>query len=141
MAKRANPRVVKANLTYTIEEAADCLNVSIGTVRAWTKKGLRVFKSQRPYLIAGFELRTFLEKQRQGRKKPAATDEIYCFKCRAPQKLMGAMADYIPSNKKSGRLVGICSVCESVNHRFVSASKLPEFESLLEISIRGDGED
>ena len=141
MAKRANPRAVKTNLTYTLEEAADCLGVSIGTVRHWRKKGLRVFKSQRPYLIAGFELRAFLEKQRRDRKKPAAKDEIYCFKCRKPQKLMGAMADYVPSNGKSSRLVGICSVCESMNHRFISPSKLPEFENILEISIRGDEQD
>ena len=68
MAKRANPRAVKANLTYTIEEAADCLGVSIGTVRTWAKNGLPILKAQRPFLITGFALRTFLEKQRQIRK-------------------------------------------------------------------------
>ena len=141
MVKRANPRAVKANLTYTTEEAADCLNVSIGTVRAWTHKGLHVFKSQRPYLIAGFALRTFLEKQRQNRKKPMANDELYCFKCRGPQKILGGVADYVPGNGKSGRLIGLCSTCESVNHRFVSPSKFPEFETVLDISIRGDGAD
>ena len=141
MAKRANPRAVKANLSYTIEEAADCLNVSIGTVRAWGKDGLTILKSQRPYLIAGFELRRFLEKQRQAKRAPLAKDELYCFKCRGPKKILGAMVDYVPGTGKSGRLTGLCSVCESVNHRFVSPSKLSELEAVLEISIRGDGTD
>ncbi|MEP3672011.1 MAG: helix-turn-helix domain-containing protein [Hyphomicrobiales bacterium] len=141
MAKRANPRAVKINLTYTIEEAADCLNVSIGTIRAWIKNGLHVFKSQKPYLIPGFELRNFLEKQRQTRKMPMADDELLCLKCRKPQKTLGAMADYFPSQGSSGRLVGFCAVCEGVSHRFVSPAKLADFKAVLDISIRSDGQD
>ena len=141
MAKRANPRAVKANLTYTIEEAADCLNVSKGTVRAWGKSGLNILKSQKPHLIAGFELRAFLEKKRQKRKMPMENDELLCLKCRKPQKALGAMADYYPSKSSSGRLVGFCAVCEGASHRFASPSKLPEFETVLDISIRGDGAD
>lgn len=138
MAKRANPRAVKAKLTYTIEEAADSLNVSIGTVRAWIRKGLPVMKSQRPYLIAGFELRAFLEKQRQDKKMPMALDELYCLKCRKPQKAFGTMADYVPRNETSGRLVGLCCVCEGTSHRFVSIDKLCDFDAVLDISIRDD---
>ena len=139
MAKRANPRAVKANLTYTIEEAAICLSVSVGTIRAWVRKGLPIMRKHRPFLIAGFELRAFLEKQRANQKMPMANDELLCLKCRKPQKALGAMADYLPRNAKSGRLVGFCDVCEAESHRFVSHSKLPEFEAVLDISIRGDG--
>ena len=136
MAKRANPRAVKANLTYTIEEASICLDVSVGTIRVWVRKGLPIMCKHRPFLIAGFELRAFLENQRAKKKMPMASDELLCLKCRKPQKALGAMADYLPSNTKSGRLVGFCDVCEAESHRFVSLSKLPEFEAVLEISIR-----
>lgn len=138
MAKRPNPRAVKAKLTFTIEEAADCLNVSIGTVRAWMRKGLPVMKSQRPYLIARFELRAFLEKQRQDKKMPMALDELYCLKCRKPQKAFGAMADYVVGKGTCGRPEGFCGVCESTSHRFVSVDRLSEFEAVLDISIRDD---
>ena len=46
------------------------------------------------------------------------------------------MADYIPRTSKSGRLIGFCDVCEAESHRFVSLSKLSDFEAVLEISIR-----
>ena len=138
MAKRANPRAVKANLSYTIEEAAICLSVSVGTIRAWVRKGLPIMRKHRPFLIAGFELRAFLEKQRANQKMPMANDDLLCLKCRRPQKALGSMADYLPRNTKSGRLVGFCDVCEAESHRFVSLSKLPEFEAVLDISVRGD---
>ena len=53
VAKRPNPRSIKAARTYTITEAAEALGMSFGTVRGWVKQGLPAMTAQRPFLILG----------------------------------------------------------------------------------------
>jgi hypothetical protein len=98
MARRYNARSVKIHQTYSMEEAAEALSVSIPTIRNWVKAGLPIMKSQRPFLIAGFELRGFIEKRLARSKRKLATGEFYCLRCNASREPFGMMADYIPTN-------------------------------------------
>ncbi|MGI9350157.1 MAG: helix-turn-helix domain-containing protein [Rhizobiaceae bacterium] len=136
MTRRVNLRKIKSGLPYTCEEAAEALNVTVQTVRSWEKRGLQIMKSQRPYLICGAVLREFLEKKQESRKQRLADNELYCTKCKKPRNPYGDMADYIPLNDKSGRLVGLCSFCEKYCQRFVSLGQLPKLQAHIEIVIR-----
>lgn len=60
MAKRPNPRAVKAVRTCTVPEAAQTLGVTVGTVRSWIKHGMRAMTMQRPHLILGEDVREYL---------------------------------------------------------------------------------
>lgn len=86
MAKRPNPRSIRAARTYTIEEAAVALCVSIGAVRAWIKAGLPVMKSERPYLILGEALREFLQNRSAKARVRLQPDQLFCLTCKKPRQ-------------------------------------------------------
>lgn len=138
MARRAgNPRRVKTHRNYSVEEVARLLGVHKNTVRDWIRlRGLATVKDQqRPQLVLGHELAEFLTKRRQANKRPCAPGQIYCVRCRVPQLPAGAMADYVPITTKSGNLVGICPVCETLMHRRVSLARLGDVRGVLEVSL------
>lgn len=140
MGTRANPRLIKTARSYTIEEAAQTLSAAVVTVRGWEKDGLRVLKSQRPFIIMGQDLRAFLEARQAKHKRPLGTGEFYCMACKTPKTPYGAMADYVRDTPTTGRLIGLCPCCGREMHRFVSPAKLPTFAAKLAIEYRDAGD-
>jgi len=136
MAKRPNPRAIKAARTYTVEEAANALGVSIGTIRSWVKSGLPLMKSRRPFLILGDALRCFLETRAKGSKAPLHPDQLYCFTCKAARTPMGLMVDCIPQTPKTARLLGLCDACGGTCNRMISRSKIDQFSRIFEVAIK-----
>jgi hypothetical protein len=134
MAKRPNPRAVKAARTYTMMDGADALGVSVGKVRGWIRQGLPVMKTQRPYLILGDALRQFLEHRRGKAKAPLGPDQLYCLTCKQAQTPLGMMADCLPMTPKTARLVGLCGVCSSTFSRLVSRADLPRYNLIFDVA-------
>src|SRR5947208_1860226 len=95
MARRYNVRRVKIHWSYSVSEAPKLLDVHKLTISRWIDRGPPLIEHKRPYLIHGSDLRAFLIAQ-QPRKQPCRAGEIYCVRCRAPKRLAGDMADYIP---------------------------------------------
>jgi hypothetical protein len=136
MAKRVSARRVKIHRQYTYDNAADVLNVTVQTVRAWRPLGLVVLDSQKPHLILGHELKRFLDSRKQPATRKLASDEFFCMSCRAPRTPYGAMADYVPFNTVRGRLVALCGVCETPCNRFVSLKMCGNLAKTLTIATR-----
>lgn len=136
MAKRPNPRAVKAVLTYTIPEAALALGVTCGTVRAWVKQGLPAMISQRPFLILGDDLRSFLTGRAAKGKVGLAPNQLYCFTCKSPQTPLGMMLDFRPQSATTGRLTGLCSVCGYTCNRMISCANLSRLSKIFDIVCR-----
>ena len=136
MAKRPNPRAIKAARTYTVEEAAIALGVSIGTVRAWVKSGLPLMKSQRPFLILGDALRSYLEKRNKAAKAPLRPDQLFCLSCKAGRRPMGLLVDCIPQTPNTARLFGLCEVCGGTCNRMISQTKIDHFSQIFEVAIK-----
>lgn len=136
MPKRPNPRAIKAARTYTVEEAANALGVSVGTIRSWVKSGLPLMRSQRPFLILGDALRDFLEYRAQASKAPLLDDQLYCLTCKVGRKPMGLMVDCIPQTHGTARLLGLCEVCGGTCNRMISRSKLDHFSQIFCVEIK-----
>lgn len=136
MAKRPTPRAIKAARTYTMEEAALALGVTIGTIRNWVKSGLPLMRSQRPYLILGDALRTFILERAKGAKVPLNPDQLYCFTCKAGRIPMGLLVDCIPQTPKTARLLGLCEVCGGTCNRMISRSRIDSFSRIFEVAIK-----
>lgn len=135
MAKRYPAHRVKIHRNYTIEEAADLLGAHVQTVRGWVKSGvLPVCTEKRPVLIVGYDLRDFLQKREAKAKHRLGPGEFYCFKCRAPRRPAGLMADYEPQSDRAGRLIALCEKCEGLLFRSVAAEKLSAVAPDLEIT-------
>lgn len=140
MGKRVNPKRIKQNLTYTIAEASEELDVSVATIRNWIKQGLPIEKGQRPFLVYGVDLREFIRSKSIARKYKLADGELGCFACKASRPPLEGVATHSPVTAKTGRLAGICSVCGGKCSRIVSNTQLSEFSNLLEIHFN-DGSD
>lgn len=134
MARRYNIRCIKANRSYTIEEAAEALQVSQQTIRTWVKEGLPILRSKKPYLILGSELQAFLQDREARAKSPTAKNEFFCLRCRAPHKPFGMMVDCFAIVGERVRLEALCEACEGKCSRFTTRAKLPELYEIFDIA-------
>ena len=136
MSKRhPNPRLAKIHRNYTVDEIANLFGVHKNSVRNWVKGGLPTCDDRRPMLILGRDLVAFLHARRVKNKRPCQHGEIYCMRCRMPQRPAGNMAEYQPITSTSGNLIAICPCCESMMYRRVNLAKLVQIGANLEITM------
>jgi hypothetical protein len=133
--KRPNPRLVKINRTYTVEEVADLFAIHKNTVRAWLRSGLESIDHHRPTLFFGAVLADYLQAKRRQRKCPCRVGEIYCVRCHAPKQPAGNMAEYRPITATSGNLMGICPECNGMIFRRVSLARLDDVKGILDVTF------
>lgn len=123
--RRADWRRIKGKYSYTIEEAARALSLHSNTVRNWVRRGgLPAMTGSRPHLILGSVLIEFLKARRLALKRKCGIGELYCLKCRAPRRPVPDLIEHRPMASGRTRIVGICSTCESLMHRFVGNRNL-----------------
>jgi hypothetical protein len=121
---RYNPRRIKINRTYRVEEIADIYGVHKRTVANWIKQGLTVCSPARPMLIDGKDLRDFLAARYQAAKRPCRPGQLFCVACKTPQFPSGNQAYLKPLTATVGDLQGECPDCHRVIHRRVSLPKI-----------------
>lgn len=139
MPKRVKASRIKKNLTYSISEAAEELDLSIATIRNWIKQGLPIQKDQRPYLIYGSDLRNFIIQKNKARKSPLLDGELRCFTCKAGRKPRNDTVTYTRQTAKTGRISGVCGVCGGKCARIISNAKISEISQILKIHFSGAG--
>lgn len=134
MAKLQNPNRAKIYRNYTVEETATLFSVHKNTVRLWLKDGLPTIDQRSPFLIRGAELRSYLQNKRASKKRKCQPFEIYCVRCRIPQRPDGNMADYEALTSDNGRLIGLCPECGGIINKFVNLARLNEIRDYLDIT-------
>jgi len=133
--RKPNPRLAKIHRSYSVEEVARLYGTHRNTVRAWIRAGLPTIDGRRPIVIAGRDLGSFLHARRQRNARPCGSGELYCCRCRVPQKPAENRAMYEPMNATTGNLVGICSTCSARMNRRVSLAALGAVRGDLAVSI------
>ncbi len=101
MKKRYSLNIIRAKRSYSVSEAADALDVHVRTVQSWIKSGLRPLEGSRPYLIMGYNLKSFLTAEIQKQKHPLGPDEFYCVRCH--QAVAGSQMESISRGKTMGQ--------------------------------------
>jgi hypothetical protein len=137
MSRRVTASRIKKNLTYSIIEAAEELDMSIATIRNWIKQGLPIQKDQRPYLIYGNDLRDFIIQKNKARKFTLQAGELNCFTCKAGRQPQGDAVTYTAQTPKTGRLSGVCGICGGKCARIISNVKISEHSETLKIQFSG----
>lgn len=135
MPRVLNPNLAKIHRNYTVEEVAALFGVHKNSVRAWVKAGLPVCDTRRPLLILGCDLRDFLRSRRALRKRRCGPGELYCLRCKEPQRPAEGMVDYLPVTTSTGRLVAICPVCTSMMNRYVGVQGLDKISAEMDIQM------
>lgn len=133
--KHPDPRLPKMHRSYSVDEVSTLLGVHRNTVRHWIRLGLPTIDDQRPVLIRGPALSEFLRARRNANKRSCKPGEIYCVRCRVPQRPAGAMADYRPRTESHGDLVGICPTCDCMMYRRVNRARVSEVAADLDVSV------
>ena len=124
--RRHDLRRVRKHTSYTVPEAAAVLGVAIGTVRKWRRDGLPALDERRPILIFGADLKSWLGERAKLRKRKCGFDEMYCFRCRAPQKPQLGTVRITPRNQKTLLVSGRCGQCGTKMNKGGSVAKIPE---------------
>jgi hypothetical protein len=122
--RKFNPNRAKIHRAYSVDEVARLYSVHKATVRNWFKAGLKAFTSKRPHLIHGADLRAFHTSRREALRQRCRPGELYCLRCRRPQRPAGDMLDYIPITLLSGNFRGICPECDGFIHRRVGLASV-----------------
>ncbi len=94
-------------------------------------------KSQRPFLILGDTLRSFLQERAANGKVTLQADQLYCFTCKAARTPMGLLVDCIPQTQKTARLVGLCDVCGGTCNRMIGLAQLDRISRIFDFAMRG----
>lgn len=137
MAKRFPSHRIKKNSSYTVEELADVLGASIGTIRRCLKSGMQAVDEKRPMLILGAHAIEFLDENQMQAKRPLQLDEFYCLSCRAPRNAFGGMADIVSPNGTSIRMQALCGTCEKPMNKCVSLTQLAGISELIDVAHKG----
>ena len=86
-------------------------------------------------LILGADLRSFLKEKKGKGKHKCKPWEMYCLRCRKPQTPLGRMVDYVPESDVTGRMVGLCSVCEAEFNKYISVSAIDALGAKLDVAL------
>ena len=132
---RINPRLAKLHYSYSVDEISRLLHVHKNTVRTWLRSGLSAVGPQRPILVLGKDLRTFLEKRRVESKQGCPPGTMYCLKCKAPRSPALEMIEYRISTDISGNLCALCAICGTTMYRRCRLAAIGSVMPGLQVSL------
>ncbi len=146
MSRNYHLHLIKSRKVYSVEDVSKLLHVCKETVRNWVVNGLALINpGERRYLILGDDLKAFLRKMKERRKRPTKNGPIQCFRCRE-----GVMPDpdsiqIITSKKRIGRsdfqltVKGKCSKCGCKINRYTTERLWPELQTELNFKQADEG--
>ena len=126
-----NPRLIKRDLTYTVDEIAQLYAIHANTVRHWLAGGLHPIDSRRPILIHGGDLIAYLRKKRSVRRVRCELGEFYCFKCRDARRPRASLVIVKWQSERLCRLIGHCDVCGTQMFKAASVRTIPIYEGMF----------
>ncbi|WP_306116967.1 MULTISPECIES: helix-turn-helix domain-containing protein [unclassified Roseovarius] len=137
MTKSFSAARIKKHRVYTVWETSELLKCHKRTVIRWIKNGRLVADtSNKPWLIEGQDLKTFLgRRQSKGRCK-LALHHCYCFGCKGPREPDGKIADYVHQTPNTGRLTALCPECGSLMNKVVRRSGLEAIRAKIEVTVQ-----
>jgi len=136
MAKRYSTKGINSHRSYSPEEIATIIGATSRTILVWIKsEGLPAMTMQRPFLIKGADLKTFIERRNKKGKGKLNAGEFRCFTCGARGLPLGKMADYEALPDQKPRLVALCGQCEGNLSMLVSDASLARHQAILDIAI------
>ena len=136
-------RKIRLSKCYTVQECADLLAVSIGTIRAWIRSGLPTLEGGKPMLIAGDALKSWIKNRKAARKRKCQLDELYCCSCKQPRKAKIGTVAIVPRNSKTLFIRANCADCNAKMNQVGSLAKLSEIrvafglETLAQVNLAG----
>ncbi len=126
-----NTRRIKRDISYNMQEISELFGIHKNAVRNWFKAGLPKIDARRPFMVHGSDLIEFLNNRQTKRKRKCKSDELYCFRCRAPRKAKTGSIEFIPLSETKLNIHGKCEECGTSTYRAGSIKKRQEYERIF----------
>lgn len=118
---------IRAKTAYSSKEASTLLEVNRKTILRWIQEGLPLLEpNQKPHLIMGYDLKAFIQAQRDAVQVKLQYNEFYCFACRKAVTALRGSERLEKTGKKIGKadrdqemLCGRCKGCGGNIARFL----------------------
>lgn len=120
-------------MSYSVQEVAELYELHKGSVLNWIREGLQTIDRHKPYLVRGSDLFDFLNKRQQKRKVICKPNELFCFKCRLPQKPKLESIKIIKRNVHRLKIEGHCNLCNTKMFRDGALKKKNEIYKIFSI--------
>lgn len=141
MAKPLRTSLLSSARPYAVDELCALLGVSRPRVASWIAAGLPLVHSGKPRLIRGRDLKDFLSTARAEKKSKMPPGVFRCMHCKVPRRPLYSMVDFTPCASNSGRLSGLCEVCEHPISAFCAARDLGLLKKTFEITVCAESRD
>lgn len=131
MKRSYNFQLVRSHRPYTIASLAKLLGVSPATVRRWIKvNGLDVaiVSETGPIILKGDKVKAWGKARQQARRQPCKPDEIYCVRCKSPQRIKPETFHTVQHNTVNLTAKGDCVTCGLRMGQFGSVANLSSLE-------------
>lgn len=125
--RKYNLKRVRRNYTYAVDDIAELFAISDMTIFRWiADEGLARISDSKKYFVHGSQLVAFLERKNGKNKKPCGDGEMFCCKCRRPQRpdLLPLIIKETPNG--TVRVSGRCRVCSTSLNKVVGGQKWNE---------------
>ncbi len=129
--RKYNLKRVRRHYTYSVNEVSELFDIAEMTVFRWiADEGLPRIPGSKKYFVHGSQLIDFLVRKNCKNKKPCHDNEIYCCKCKKPQRphLPLLKIQKIPNG--TIRVSAKCEVCSTPMNKVISAQKWDETHPL-----------
>jgi hypothetical protein len=122
--QRYSLRKIRWNYTYSVYEIAELYDLTPDTVFRWIRDdGLKRIGNFKKYLVHSSDLLKFLEKRNSKNKHPCKDGEIFCCKCKKPQRPEPKSLKTKKQPNKTIKILGKCSLCGTTMMTYVSGKK------------------
>lgn len=124
---RYSLKLLRRNYTYSVYEIAELYAITPDTVFRWIRnEGLKRIPHSKKYFVHSGDLAKFLDKRNSKNKQPCKEGEIFCCKCRKPQKPTPASLEFKEIPNKTVRVLAKCSACGTRINTIISGEKWSE---------------
>jgi hypothetical protein len=138
MFKYYNPNLIVSCKSYTVEQickiyAAKKLHPQ--TIRQWVKSNDLEAVSNRPILIYGSVLKSFIEARNKAHKRTLEFHQFKCVKCREIASPKDNIISIYQNKNGSLKAVGVCPACNYQNYRYYKKTDRADLEKTFIFNI------
>lgn len=120
---------------YTVDDLCTLLGVGRPQVASWIVGGLPLVHKDKPRLVRGRDLKDFLAIARVSKKPKLPPGVFRCMYCKALTRPLYGMLDFTALASNSGRLSGLCEVCERPISSFCAARDLGQLQKAFDVTV------
>ena len=127
--KKLNHRHIESKRCYTVSDIAKIFNIDNPTVLKWINKDLKTIDNQKPYMLFGSDIITWIKKHQPTKKTKTNPNKCYCTRCRN-KTLFNYQTAWLKTAKNGNQFIqSRCEKCDTLLNQ-LGASRIKIFKAI-----------